>query len=310
MKRIFFFFKNSLIGLFFLMHFLIALPMEAKCQSGNCKNGEGIFKFADGSVYEGRFENSLPEGLGFYRAKNEIKYLGQFSKGKFHGKGTLYYNQTGTKYFHGSFAFGKRDGYGHMVYKKHREYFGYWKANKRHGQGTMHYNITTKYEGEWIHNKRNGYGVWESAQKNQKYEGEWKQGRWEGKGKLTSKGSLNSFVYKGQFTRNKFNGLGILIQTTQKYKGQFKENQFEGTGTLVTIQGQRYTGEFKNNLFHGQGTLVSKDGSFFVGQFENGDRNGEGTVYNSNSEEIYSGLWANGKLIRKIIERENITNTL
>jgi hypothetical protein len=50
-------------------------------------HGKGLFKWPDGTEYEGDYVNNLREGLGEYRWKNGKKFKGMFKGGKQHGKG-------------------------------------------------------------------------------------------------------------------------------------------------------------------------------------------------------------------------------
>ena len=59
------------------------------CQSGNCKNGRGIYLYADGNIYEGDFENGLPNGTGKISYANGDVYEGEIEKGSLHGKGMM-----------------------------------------------------------------------------------------------------------------------------------------------------------------------------------------------------------------------------
>jgi hypothetical protein len=65
------------------------------------KQGKGKFQWADGSYYEGDFEDGLFHGEGVYVFKEQHKtYTGQFQDGKIQGiggmqwaDGTLYYGE-------------------------------------------------------------------------------------------------------------------------------------------------------------------------------------------------------------------------
>ena len=62
------------------------------------------------------------------------KYLGNFLKGKFHGRGMFTF-KNGNEYI-GDFKSGKLDGKGNFTFKNGNKYTGEFKNNKFHGQGT------------------------------------------------------------------------------------------------------------------------------------------------------------------------------
>ena len=95
--------KNAYVGTF-------SGATQQKC-------GQGMFTYADGSVFEGRFENDKREGEGTFTWVNGGQYVG-------------------------SYRADMRDGYGVYEAPHGAVYRGQWKNNLRHGQGTM----TTMHE--------------------------------------------------------------------------------------------------------------------------------------------------------------------
>ncbi len=54
--------------------------------------GQGVYKFANGSVYEGYFENNLFHGRGKLLDQfNSITIIANFDKGKANGQGKIIY---------------------------------------------------------------------------------------------------------------------------------------------------------------------------------------------------------------------------
>ena len=48
---------------------------------GGQREGRGVLKYPDGSVYDGEFQGGLPEGRGFLRYPNGLVYDGEFHGG-------------------------------------------------------------------------------------------------------------------------------------------------------------------------------------------------------------------------------------
>ena len=58
--------------------------------------GNGINKFGDGSIYEGKYVKGLKHGKGVYIWPNGTKFYGNWVNNELHGKG--YYESKGEKY--------------------------------------------------------------------------------------------------------------------------------------------------------------------------------------------------------------------
>ena len=83
-------------------------------------HGQGVYKFADGSVYKGTFENNRPHGKGKVHYRNKMTYEGEWREGKFHGKGKTT-SPYGTTYV-GDFVDGLRHGQGKITFP-HKQVF-------------------------------------------------------------------------------------------------------------------------------------------------------------------------------------------
>jgi hypothetical protein len=79
-------------------------------------------------------------------------------------------------------------------------------------------------------------------------------------------------TYKGQFSRNNPNGVGII-----NYKGKSKH------------AGDRYEGEFYDGILHGEGIYFHKNGDVFRGTWSGGAKNGPGLKISGvrRFEEVY-----------------------
>ena len=95
--------------LYTLFMFIFPLLSSAQCVEGDCLNGNGSFKFLNGT------------------------YVGQFIESELSGKGAF---QTRKGYsYDGSWAGGKKNGYGIELIKRGSTYEGQFKDNLKDGDG-------------------------------------------------------------------------------------------------------------------------------------------------------------------------------
>ncbi|MDY6935139.1 MAG: hypothetical protein SVZ03_13075 [Spirochaetota bacterium] len=99
------------------------------CIDGDCINGQGTFRYPDGSTYIGQFVNGLMEGQGtFTWGEKSVwagsKFIGEFKKGRINGYGTWTWPRGG-------------------------KYIGECKDNMIHGKGTMYYPDGRVKTGRW-----------------------------------------------------------------------------------------------------------------------------------------------------------------
>lgn len=77
---------------------------KAECVSGNCVDGTGVMKFANGDLYVGDFKLGAPHGSGMIKYTNGDQFMGTFKYGKKHGIGELH---SGDKVTRTSWYLGK-----------------------------------------------------------------------------------------------------------------------------------------------------------------------------------------------------------
>jgi hypothetical protein len=58
--------------------------------TGDCQNGKGKLKDADGNTFEGTWKNGKLEGHGIMAMPDGVKYVGEFQGGNMHGYGVVY----------------------------------------------------------------------------------------------------------------------------------------------------------------------------------------------------------------------------
>ena len=282
---------------------------ESGCISGDCENGNGIYKSDSGEKYEGNFKNKKKDGYGtLYRADGTKDFEGNWKGGYYNGKGTLYY-PNGDKYVVGIWKDDKiyngamyntngvntvrflngnlldlvarclsgdcNNGYGVYLWKDGIVYDGNWKNGKRNGEGTTIYVFGERYEGSWNDGKE--------------YNG-------------------SKYNFDGKRMAEYVNGEKIDIPDitlTQQYKDELVKNVQKigcragncenGYGTFAYENGNIYEGDFKANNKSGYGTLYWTNGSKYEGKWENDNFNGQGTLYYANGNKKYKGNYKEGK---------------
>ncbi|RVE59414.1 hypothetical protein OJAV_G00188150 [Oryzias javanicus] len=197
----------------------------------NIPSGQGKFTWPDGSLYSGGIVDGVRHGFGTHTCtRTGVSYTGQWSQGKRHGEGTVYYNESKTSWYKGGWVMNDREGRGERCYPSGNTYSGEWKRNARHGEGTM----------KWL-------------QLGQQYVGSWHEGLQHGKG-------THVWIQKRDG--------GLQYFQNNQYSGDFLHGQRHGYGVFYYAGGAIYEGEWKNNKKNGQGKLTSKNGQIFEGEFK------------------------------------------
>lgn len=258
---------------------------------GDCQNGYGVYKFADGSRYEGHFKNGLYDGEGIYTWPSGLVYAGTWVNGKRQGEGTQYlpngdygscvydndvqvggyaeWNYTNGDSYDGNLNADKqRSGYGIYKFTNGGSYEGGWVANNRSGLGTMHWSNGDMYYGEWSDDDMNGMGVLIKS------DGSIMAGAFS-YGNFT--GGHSGYGYADQQTLDKLKKVvpgtaGRNYQTADCQSGDC----VYGKGYRKYSNGMNYEGQFKDGVEDGEGTMYMSDGSKFVGFFKQGKMNGVG----------------------------------
>ena len=148
-------------------------------------NGKGIYKYRNGSKYQGNFENNKMHGTGEMKYFFGITYTGSWKENKIEGDGVVLinnkekissgrwktvafndgdlkilnennylvmHNWIGDLYF-GESVNGKPNGFGTYVYENGNTYKGNWLNGTYNGFGSLVYANGDKKEGNWISNK-------------------------------------------------------------------------------------------------------------------------------------------------------------
>ena len=168
---------NNKILIFIIYIFLIlnfkSQIMADECVSGNCVNGQGTYKHANGE-YVGEFKDGKANGQGTATsADGQVKYVGEFKDDNFHGKGKLTYKKGSI--YEGEFKNDIINGKGELILTNGKVYQGDWNLNLLNNNKLIYQNGNI-FEGFCIFKNnrwfRNGYGVLTTSTKI--YYGHWK----------------------------------------------------------------------------------------------------------------------------------------
>jgi len=132
-------------------------------------------------------------------------YLGEFARGKFHGRGLLHLHDGG--FFKGGWFMGKKHGNGTMYYANGDLYEGGWKDDLRSGWGILWFWDGAVYEGYWDMGLKNGWGRETVERTGQVFEGRFRSGYKHGFGVMHYG---NGDAYHGQFVDGMRHGDGIV----------------------------------------------------------------------------------------------------
>ena len=134
-------------------------PASSGCLDGNCQNGEGTYRYPDGSQYTGQFRSAQMHGQGTYiYAGRSEKYSGEWRNGAINGQGSYYY-RSGNRY-EGQWRNGRKDGQGAYYYADSGDkYVGDFANDRPNGQGVYYYSNGNRYEGAWHNGRKNGQGT-------------------------------------------------------------------------------------------------------------------------------------------------------
>lgn len=120
---------------------------EGEVNSKGEKDGTGIYRWIDGSIYDGDYSNDLRHGRGKFLWSNGESYDGEYLKDNRTGKG-IYSWPDGSSY-QGEFLSGNRHGKGRFQSADGTLYEGEWFDDLQHGQGTLHYTDGRQMKGVW-----------------------------------------------------------------------------------------------------------------------------------------------------------------
>ena len=111
-------------------------------------NGLGKLVHANGDIYEGKWENDMANGYGEYTQKSGAKYFGEWQNDMQNGKGREIWPDGAIH--EGIYKDGKKNGQGKIVFSDNSSYEGEFKDNNIHGYGVYIWNYGKQYKGDWV----------------------------------------------------------------------------------------------------------------------------------------------------------------
>lgn len=275
--------------------------------------GQGVYRWTDGSLYQGEFHANQRQGYGMYTSSsssngdsaNLIHYQGEWKDGVYAGHGV--YTVQDVKTYKGEFLNGMPHGQGvETLVTDGTVREGQWRNGKLIKpkaathiivQNQVWKNGTAIYRGLWdpVLNHPVGHGTVEFPTTGDcaSYEGCFnRQGQYHGHGRWVSR---SGDVYEGSFVKGKRHGKGqYRWKDGRDYHGSFVENVRHGKGTLTYPNNDTYDGEFKDGQRHGKGRFGFANGAEYQGEWINGMYEGQGRLVQADGS-IYSGCFVKGQ---------------
>jgi len=189
--------KNIVLPMLIILTLLPGM-VSAECLEGNCRNGEGVYMFPDGSRYSGMFKNRRIEGEGTLEYADKSRYTGSFIGGAPHGQGLMQYSDGSS--FQGNFDNGNISGTGILTGADGSRYEGDFVEGLFHGRGTFTFPDGKVYEGDF------------------------KGGLFDGQGSLTTEES----VLVAEYSAGNCVGKGVItfLKDNTSISGECKDGEF------------------------------------------------------------------------------------
>lgn len=121
------------------------------------------------------------------------------------------------------------------------------------------------------------------------YKGTFVEGRWHGRGTLTSPAGDS---FSGEFRQGAATGYAVIrLVDGTRYEGDVVDGRFHGEGTLTFPSGAVYRGPLRQGFANGRGVMSFPDGAYYEGEFRNGQRHGQGRFVAPNGTVAHAGAW-------------------
>ncbi len=259
--------------------------------------GYGVLRVYEGDsyIYIGKWKNNHMT-LGFKKYDSGEKYLGDFYKGLYHGKGC--HIDTNGNYYIGDFSGGYKDGFGVCFYSSEVIYMGNWRDDLPHGEG--YYSV----KGGGFNKVLFDYGTVSKI-------------LWKPDGRKYSSGIIyyGDLAYSGDYLgfgekiathggRQLGNWLSRYVEGIQAFgldygkggkileAGKFYiKGQADGYVQKIYANGDMIMGEYSSGKHNGHVIHVYNNGQcLYIGEKENGKKHHSGTLLTCDGY-IESGMW-------------------
>ncbi len=290
------------------------------CISGNCQNGSGKLKYANGTILEANFVNGKAEGMGTQLWATGDKYIGQYKNGNKTGKGKYIY--SGGSIYEGDFVENQITGNGIFKFSNGEIYEGAFINSEKNGIGILkvpngfyikglfkndvfadvkfYDNNNISIPERIFYEQVNTNFINRNNSKIENDEGVCISGNCEnGLGTLKY---ASGTILEAQFINKKAEGNGTYNwMNGDKYIGEFKNGE-RIKGKYYFKSGELYEGDFVNNEFSGYGIYSFPSGAKYIGEFKKGFYWGKGKYIfpskNKNKEAFHEGEYIYGSIIK------------
>jgi hypothetical protein len=262
--------------------------VQAQCIKGNCRDGQGTYRFKHGASYEGQFVQGqiaifgkiiyasgtiysgsiaygLPHGDGLVITPDGSQWQGQFINGvpmtTFSAKGPNTDELT-SPIQTGCIDGDCDNGRGTYCYLSGMKYIGYFKQSLPDGIGIAYYPDGGQYNGMFFRGLQHGKGTYYAPDRSVT-SGEWIDHEFAGLSITRTEGCIAGDCQNGR-------GEWVYEEGSAVYEGDFVNGKPSGFGTIVYQAGERYVGEWANGLFDGFGMLHRPGTTVIEGNWKKG----------------------------------------
>ncbi|CAH1000391.1 hypothetical protein LEM8419_01544 [Neolewinella maritima] len=268
---------------------------QGRCQRGNCYNGEGTLRFADGALYSGAFRAGKFHGKGILTYPDGSTYTGQFEQQLQNGRGQLT-DAVGNRY-DGGWRGGKRNGAGELQYVDGSRIQGTWRNDRLEGEASFAFANRDYYRGTMEQDMLQGYGIMQYATGDE-YRGNWSKNLRQGEGTMHySNGTEVTGTWAKDDLQLNWAALGFTGSSAELV--DCNEGCPDGPGTFTYSDGTVYHGAFRNGSPDGRGTVNFTTGDTYHGEYRNHQASGLGVMHYANGQ-VQGGIWEQGELFRSL----------